>query len=388
MRRRLQALLCALWCVGGCMLQDGGALGPMQGAVRREGDAPDPQVGTSPSPPVSPAPYFASPAPYERLAYALPPGREALLWVYDRASQDILVFPGAGVGIDNVAEWNPYQFYYDDGRSIFLLDSPREIRITLVEGVEVGGFAFAPSFDGRDQLYFLGTADPERAQAGIGYAYVKRAPQEGFEDTLGMATGSVGGSMSATDSVLAPATGIGEAFPVGPMLGKPVYLTAINAVGALHGGISSLNVAGSGDWAVFTTGDGGLYLFDTRRVEVQAVIAEAEISGGVHASLANIDPVWGRFVVWQDTERRSLFILDRWTRRFDVVPYVAIAWDAVDVGRPSFYGTDPYEVVLLVTLPGGAFRLMAYNLVTEQLTNLSLLNMIAGSRQRVGHAKP
>ncbi len=375
MRRRLQALLIALWCVGGCMLQDDGSLGTMQRAVRRAGASPSPQVSASPSPLESPAPYFASPAPFERIPYALPPGPEALLWLYDRASQDILVYPGAGVGISNVFEWNPYQFYYDDRRDIFLLDSPREVRITLVDGGEVGGFAFSPVFDGKNNLYFLGTADPDLADAAIGHAYVKRAPRNGIEDILGIATGS----MSATDTVLAPVTGIGEPFPVSPIFGKPAYLAKINAVGALHGGISSINVTGTGDWVVFTTADGGLYLYDTRRVAVQALIVEQELSGGIHASSANIDPIWGRFVVWHDTLRRSIFVFDRWTGQIDTVPYVAIAWNAETVGAPNFYGSDPFDVVLLVTLPGGVFRLMAYNLLTEQLTNLTFLNLIAGS---------
>lgn len=372
MRRRLQALLCALWCVGGCMLQDGGSLGTMQKAVIR--------ASASPSPLPTPAPYYPSPAPYERIAYGWPPGPKALLWLYDRASQDILVYPGAGLGIANVSEWNPYQFCYDDGRSIFLLDSPREIRITLVEGMEVGGFAFDPAFDDKNNLYFLGTADPELARAAIGHAYVKYAPQNGMAVVGGMATASASGSLSATDSVLAPATGIGEPFPVSPILGKPVFLAKINAVGALHGGISSISVDGTGDWVVFNTADGGLYLYDTRRVAVQAVIAEQEIPGGIHAAAATLDPVWGRFVVWQDNERRSIFVFDRWSGYIDTVPYVAIAWDAETVGAPTFYGNDPYEVVLLVTLPRGAFRLMAYNLVTEQLTNLSLFNLIPGTR--------
>ncbi len=307
----------------------------------------------------------ASPAPFERIPYALPPGPEAMLWLYDRASQDILVYPGAGVGIENVFEWNPNQFYYDDRRDIFLLDSPREVRITLVEGIEVGGFAFSPVFDGQNNLYFLGTGDPDLADSAIGDAYVKHAPRNGTMPLTGIATES--------------ATGVGQPFPVGPILGKPIYLARINAVGRLHGGISSLNVTGSGDWVVFTTADGGLYIYDTRHVEVQALIAEQEISGG-HASSANIDPVWGRFVVWQDSLRRSIFVLDRWTGQIDPVPFVAIAWNAETVGAPNFYGSDPYDVVLLVTLSGGAVRLMSYNLLTEQLTNLTLLTAIARGR--------
>lgn len=352
-----------------------------------------PTASTSPSPLESPTPYFASPAPVERIPYALPPGPDARLWLYDRVSDGILVFPGAGVGIENVFEWNPYQFYYDDRRDIFLLDALREIRVTLVEGFEVGGFAFSPAFDGKNNLYFLGTPDPDLAAAAIGFAYVKPAPLNGTDAILGIATGSANGNgtenatgsangngtatESATGNVLAPILGIREQFPLGPVLGKPVFLTTINAVGALHGGISSINVSGPGDWVVFTTADGGLYLFDTRHLVVQAVISNGEITGGVHASAVTIDPIWGRYVVWQDTERQSIFILDRLTNDLDSVPYVAIAWNAISV-LPAYYGYDPYNVILLVTLSDGTFRLMVYNLVTELLTNLTWLNAIPG----------
>ncbi|MNR78900.1 hypothetical protein D3C72_96010 [compost metagenome] len=412
MWRRLQVVLMVLWCVGGCMLQDGGPLGAMQGAVKRVGATPSPRVSASPSasptPLATPAPYYASPAPYERIAYGLPPGPDALLWLYDRVRQDLLVFPGAGVGITNVAEWNPYQFYYDDRRNIYLLDALREVRITLVDGFEVGGFAFSPAFDGKNNLYFLGTDDPDQAQLFTGFAYVKAAPQNGTDVIFGISTGASSGNGngkddengngngksngngngggngkdtgSATGSVLAPVLGIGEEIPLAPVLGKPVFLSKINAVGAERGGISSINVCGTGDWVVFTTVDGGLYLYDTRRVVVQAVFADQEITRDMRAVGATIDPIWGRFVVWTDLGRRSVFVLDRWTRAIDKVPYAAIAWNAELVASPTFYGHDPFNLILLVLLPDGTFRLMVYNLLTEQLINLTLLNTVARGR--------
>ncbi|MNS77414.1 hypothetical protein D3C72_1109960 [compost metagenome] len=130
---------------------------------------------------------------------------------------------------------------------------------------------------------------------------------------------------------------------------------------------------------VFTTADGGLYLYDTRRVVVEAVFADQEISGGFHAAAATIDPIWGRFVVWQDIKRRSIFVLDRWTRLIDTVPFVSIAWDAESV-TPGYYGYDPFNVVLLVTFPDGSFRLMNYNILTELLINLTWFNDIGRSK--------
>ena len=408
MWRRLQAVLMVLWCVAGCMLRDGGPLGAMQGAVRRVGATPSPRVSASPSaspsPEETPTPYYASPAPYERIAYALPPGPDSRLWLYDRIWQELFVFPGAGVGLTNVAEWNPYQFYYDDRRNIYLLDALREIRITLVDGFEVGGFAFSPAFDGKNNLYFLGTDDPARAELFTGFAYVKAAPQNGTDVIFGISPGGPAGNGNgkengngngngkengngngegkgtASGSVLAPVLGIGEEVPLAPVLGKPIFLSKINAVGVEHGGISSINVCGTGDWVVFTTVDGGLYLYDTRRVVVQAIFADQEITGDMRAIGATIDPIWGRFVVWTDLGRRSVFVLDRWTRAIDTVPYAAIAWNAELVASPTFYGNDPFNVILLVLLADGTFRLMTYNVLTEQLTNLTLLNTVARGR--------
>lgn len=428
MRRRIQTILLAIWCVGGCMLNDDGLLGASQRAVRRVGASPSPKSGpspmSSPSPLSSPSPYYASPAPYERVVYGLPPGPNAQLWFYERARQDVFVFPGAGIGVENAAEWNPYQFYYDDRRNIYLLDMRWEVRVTLVDGFEVGGFAFSPAFDGKDNLYFLGTSNPDQANLLTGFAYVKPAPLNGAEAAFGISPGTSTGngngngngkdkgdgngngngngngkgngkdqdtdkgngngngsaSESASGSILAPVFGIGAAFPLGPVLGKPVFLSKINAVGALHGGINSINVDGTGDWVVFTTVDGGLYLYDTRRAVVQAVFPDQEIAGGFQAFGSTIDPVWGRFVVWSDAGRRSILVLDRWTGGIDTVPYAAIAWDAQLVGSPAFFGSDPYEVILLVLLSDGTFRLMSYNLVTEIVTNLTQLNMVAIDR--------
>lgn len=378
----------------------GGCPGPRPPALDPGGRGP-----AIPVPLDIPATPSASPSHYLRLAYALPPGPKARLWVYDLASQSVLVYPGAGRGIANVTEWNPEQFVYDDGRNIYLLDALREIRITLVEGLEVGGFAFAASFDAQDNWFFLGTADPELARRGIGWAYAKAAPRTTEEVTTPVATGEATGRATrsttagkatgsaktenatgsttseeatesagriATESVIAPILGIGLEFPLAPTLGKPVFLTKINAVGQVHGGISSINVTGSGDWVAFTTADGGLYLYQTRRAEVQKIL----IPTGSRASAANIDPVWGRYLVWVDTVQQRVYCWDRFTGLHDTLPYLSLAPDAITVEAPDFIDNDPYNVVFLVTLPHGAFRLVNYNLLTELITNLTLLNMI------------
>ena len=97
MKRGLQAILIALACAAGCMRDDKAGLPT---------GARNPSA--SPSPLTTPAPYYSSPAPYERLPVGLPPGPDSRLWVYDRLRQEVLVFPGAGFSILNASEWNPY----------------------------------------------------------------------------------------------------------------------------------------------------------------------------------------------------------------------------------------------------------------------------------------
>ena len=194
---------------------------------------------------------------------------------------------------------------------------------------------------------------------------------ENGKDENGKEGGAKGG--------LQPILGIGEEFPLGPILGRPAFLSKVNALAAQHGGLTSIAVDGPGDWLVFTTGDGGLYLYDIRRLRVQALLPDELSSGRFHAIGATIDPVWGRYVVWTDAVRQSLFILDRWAQRLDTVPYAAIAWNADEV-TGSFQGNDPFNVVLLSLAADGSFRLMTYNLLTELLTRITWLDALPAYR--------
>lgn len=328
--------------VGGfCMLFACGRAPQAPGGEARL--APPGRGPAIPLPEGGPASASASPAPYERVPFTF--GPDERLGLYDRASADLQVFPGAGTGLENAFEYAPFQIYFDDRQDVFLLDVVTEERIKLVDGHEVGGFAFSPAFDGQQNLYFLGTQRPDLADA---FAYAKFARAE------------------ATAS---------PPPPLGPYLGKPVFLSPINALAGHHGGVTSLNVTGSGEVVVFTTGDGGLYVYYPRSHEVQPLLADLAIADRGAAAATNIDPIWGRFVVWQDSARKGIFLFDRWRGLVDAAPLPNLApAGAVAVSAPNFYGSDPYHVIFTATFAPEKTRLFAYDIVTERLVALVWLN--------------
>lgn len=283
-----------------------------------------------------PASPSVTPAPFARKAVIFGPLDQVAL--YRRASQDILVLAGAGTGLQNASTHGPTRVTFDDGRDVFLYDLEREERLTLVSGFEVGGFAFQATFDGEDRLYFLGRVNHSEA-----WAYVKH-----------------------------PATGSMVPEPLGPRLGKPSFLAPVNAVARAQGGVTSLKVDESGRTVVFTTGAGGLYAYYPETSEVQALLA-AELAD-MHAADADLDAVWGRFVVWEDTRAKRIFLLDRWTGMIDPLSGAQVGLRAA--GSPGFDGPDPYHVVFTATLPDGRTQLMAYDLVNRRLEALALLNLI------------
>lgn len=334
-------------------------------------DAPPPSPSSLPSPldgigrgpaiPLPeglPTPPAASPSPFARIPFAFPPGPNARVCVYDRSLQDVYAYPGTGPGVQSVFELAHGQYYYDDTRNIYLLDAWREEQIKLVDGVEVGGFAFAVSFDANNRLYFLGQSDPKLAEKLIGLAYmISEAPSTA--------------SVSVATWSLLPSHPPAE---IGPYLGKPRFLSVINAFAIRHGQLTSITVNTPSDLLLFTTGDGGLYFYSVPDHRVFPVFADDVIAGGFFATAPSIDPVWGRYVVWQDTKRKGLLVFDRWLGTLDTVPYANLAQGNIQASAPSFHGSDPYEVVFTITLPGGDTKLVGYNILTEQVLNLAVLN--------------
>lgn len=295
----------------------------------------------------------ALPMPFERLPFAF----NGQICVYDREIQDVYVYPGTGPHAQGVFELHPGQYCFDDARHIMLFDSSREEQIKLIDGSEVGGFAFSPAFDDERRLYFLGQRDCKLAGQHVGLAY-----------TVSEAASTIPAPLTSFGSLPAPPSDIGS------YLGKPRFLSVLNAFAVLHGQLTSIDVDGSGRTVVFTTGDGGIYLYSVLEHRVLPLFADEAIKGGFFAKAASIDPIWGRYIVWQDTKRKGILLFDSWQGTLDLMPYANLALGNVEASAPSFYGHDPSHVVFTIKLPGGQTKLLCYNILTEQLLNLTVLN--------------
>lgn len=406
-RVRLKLLLLAGLALSACGI----------GANSRMANPPATHVGPARGPvlPIAEvATWSATPAPLTQIPFAFPPGPDAQVCVFDWPRRDVFVYPGTGPGVVNLSVVNPGQYLYDDLRNSYLYDAWREEQVILVDGREVGGFAFFPSMTAHYTLYFIGQSDPRLAAQLTGFAYVKldEAASPSVSAWLGGSEGaspeaspsespspapsvspapspspspspSAAPSEAPTPSLYyatsssAPSVTIPPPDDISARLGKPRFLTKINALAVLHGGVTSISVNIIGDAVVFTTGDGGLYLYTPFHPQVVALLPEAFVKGRFHAAGATIDPIWGRYVVWRDTALQGLFVLDRWTGQIDPVPYTRLGIGLVAVIGPSFFENDPFNVVFVAVFEDGTLRLMAYNILTEQLLNLTLLNMLA-----------
>ncbi|HEY9854978.1 MAG TPA: hypothetical protein V6D05_04510 [Stenomitos sp.] len=322
------------------------------------------------TPPASPS---KTPVPADHYAFAFTTAGRTVLVRYRKDLHDVAFFPQAGFGVGNVSEPYPDVFCYDLDFDVFLYDSPREERIKLVDGLEVGGFAFSPSLDDDDELYFLGTSDPHLAARGIGFAYMKLP---GTRVPVGPPTPKPASSPVPSATPSPDPTGTpGPPDPLegyddprdGAWLGKPRAILPLNAFAARHGGLTSLRIASHGDGAVCSTADGGLYLYRTRDHVVMALLPDALIKGGMHADSPRIDPFFNRYIVWQDLKGGLAYVMDLWTGSIDPVPYLNLANGGLTDPDPKF--VDAFEVVFNVpSSPDSEFRrLLVYNVVTEDL---------------------
>jgi len=296
-----------------------------------------------------PATSGAAPEPADHYAFAFDTGGTSILARYRMDTHDVTFFPQAGEGLGSVSEPYPFVFFYDLDGDIVLYDVNREERVTLVDGREVGGFAFSPSIDKRDALYFLGTADPDLADQGIGFAYAAFAPTP-------------------------PASGDYHAPRDGDGLSKVVAIAPINALADAHGGVTSLRIANKGGFAVFSTADGGLYLYRTDDHTVLNLLPTSILDQPAFADSPRVDPYQNRYVVWQDLSTRRTCVLDLWNGHVDVVPYLNGANGGSIDPAPSFI--DAYRIVFSVQPPseeGGAF-LVLYDIRTESLAILLALD--------------
>ncbi|HEY9899560.1 MAG TPA: hypothetical protein V6D00_10300 [Pantanalinema sp.] len=286
-----------------------------------------------------PATPSATPGTWQRIPFVYPlTSDRGTFALYDRATPDILVFPGAGFGLNSITELTTTRYAFDDGRNVYQYDIVTEERTKLVDGMTVGGFAFGPNSDDRNELFFLGTSDPRLAADRIGFLFV----------TLD--------------------------YP-GSYAGKPMGIGPVNALAALHGGVASFDVDSAGETIVFTTADGGLYLFQPIFQLVQDLLADQEFRQGF-AHVVTIDSKWARFVVWEDHRRDSILVLDRWTGLIDAVPEVGVVFNNIQASMPAFKNGDPFNLIFRFTTRDDPPdpRFAVYNLLTGDMALIPILN--------------
>ena len=311
---------------------------------------------------VAPGPHIrtdASPAPamtaFRQLPFTHPPGHGARLAVYDRASHDVLWFPGAGVGVSGVSRLDDGLWACDDGRDVSVYDSHREERVVVVHGREVGGFAFQGTFATRETMYFLGQSDPALAERGIGWLYGKREPAT----SLGAAT--------VSPRVSVP-PGVSSA------LGQARWIAPVNALAARFGGLTSVSVDGQDSVVAFTTTTGRVFVYSPLTRKVTSRPNFPDELGDQHATQVTVDPVWGRFLVWHDTVRRTLIVFDRWQARLEPVPLTRFGMGVVSASAPGFHETDPDTISLTLTMADDSTRIVAYRLSDGRVEMLPVLD--------------
>lgn len=299
-----------------------------------------PIVGPLLSDPSTPS---VKPETFVRIPFAFPPGPCSQLFLYDDATKDIWVFPGAGRGIENVSEINPGQYCFDDKRTILIYDGQKECVIHPIDTCQAVEYAFVPSYDGNNNLYFIGTNDPAEAAAGVGRLFGAFTP-------------------------------IGPGAPATSSLGPPCTILEFEKIDAIpEEGVNSVSVTVEGSLLAFTTACGGLYLY----TPFHPALWKLPI-GPLHASQVTIDPIWGRFIAWIEPDEKRIFVLDRWTDCIDPVPFANLAASPFDVSMLGFQDNDPWHLFYFATIRGEASpHLLCYDLRDESVRTLSILNLVS-----------
>jgi hypothetical protein len=287
----------------------------------------------------------AGPTTLPKIPFSTIGGRNTLLAVYDPNTFEAFLYPGAGRLVFRANEAYPGVYLFDDVRDISLYDEATEVRTTLVNGSEVGGFAFDASVTALQNLYFRGTANPVEAVLGVGDVYVK-VGDPSFDH-----------------------------FHLGPWLGKPANLTLINALGRKHGGILSFRASYHERFLVFTTRDGGLYLFETLTGSCRALLPDFDFPPDGRAFEVRIDPYEERFIVWSDQRGRSLNMIDLLDGGITTFPYADLnlspCWLVL---APRFIA--PTEILFVAVDPDHplTIRYFTYDFVTNHTKILVVLN--------------
>jgi hypothetical protein len=289
-----------------------------------------------------PAAIQGIPAAEEALiAFWAPVGPNAQLFLYDDLKKEVFALPGAGKGINSASLYLPGQYLFVRDGQLFLYEASGERVCLLAPTLSLVGFAFSPVPDLFGNVYFLGTDLPEEALLGIGKLYVT--------------------------SALKPLV------PDPPKLLEPGAILELGKVNSLEeGGIRSFKVTLDSSKLVFTTAEGGLYLYTPLKPSLQRLPI-----GGRKAAIASIDPIWGRYVVWKESKSNRLFSLDLTTRCLEPLSFAEQAESFVDIAALGFLGTDPWHIFFVGMLASPIrFRIFSYDLRDGKVRNYSTIGDI------------
>ncbi len=260
------------------------------------------------------------------------------LFVYDDFLKDNYNLPGAGLGIENPQVFDngsKVLFNRVDG-TIWFYDILAEIVVQFNDVNVLGVPVIRPSitFDG-SVMTFIAAAGWDCA-AGIAMIWIN---------------------------------------------GVTAELAKVNAVGAFRGGVRWIRISGGGQWAVFTTGDGGLFVYDVMNPAVFEV-TDARVAGGF---ATHPDISWdGSQIVWTGIDpgdgTLKIFRYDRIGGLIDPMPFANIALNAEDAFSPRFLGPDSTWITYGVSVGGhrGNFRVLGYNWLTEAVRTMTILNNVQG----------
>ncbi len=136
---------------------------------------------------------------------------------------------------------------------------------------------------------------------------------------------------------------------------------------------------------VFTTGDGSLFLYDTRNPQVFQLRTNREFDRG-EARFTTISPLFGRFVAWEDRVTHGVYLLDLENGNVQTLPYPdllpGLDADSTVLARvPFFYGADPFHLYVSVIRNDATFRIYEYAIYAETILNLTLLNVFSAPLQ-------
>jgi WD40 repeat protein len=293
------------------------------------------------------------------------------LFLYDEVLKDVYILNAAIAGLDpwtygktvdgitdadDLNTLNPYAFA--DGRILFEFDGfiyyydiYSEERVTV-------------AFDGRKQKF--GGAQPAVTGDGAAIAYINH---QGLV-VLKLLDGDFYTKTRVLTKIAAEAQFLGEeADEYGP-----------------DGVILDLDISDDGKWIVVNI-DGILHLYDVANPHLFQLLP---LSGGALAG--NVDRIGhvaisfdGRFIaftvaaekydLYHDTDER-LLVLDRATGYIDTVPYANLGdMDSDDfIADPIFCGNQ----LLFETYVGGAWKVWKYDLDTELLRAMVILNNALG----------